>query len=174
MAGQWQIRGSVRAGVDAGTPRSPLQESFVEGLSRWASGTAVVAVRFGPTVAAMTATSFASVSLDPPLVLVCVGEDATVLPFLDEGERFAVSILAEDQRRLASLFADRGPLGREHFPAEGDPIVADALAGLGCTVRGNHPAGDHRIVVGEVDRVELGRERPPLLYYRRSYHSLGQ
>jgi biotin operon repressor len=72
------------------------------------------------------------------------------------------------------LFADRGPLGREHFPAEGDPIVADALAGLGCTVRGNHPAGDHRIVVGEVDRVELGRERPPLLYYRRSYHSLGQ
>lgn len=172
MNGRWGITGSVRAGVDAGAPRSPLQQSFVEALSRWASGTAVVAVRLGASVEAMTATSFASVSLEPPLILVCVGEDATVLPFLGEGERFAASILSRDQRRLASLYADRGPLARDQFPAQGDPILAGALAGLGCIVRGNHPGGDHRIVVGEVDWIELGLEKPPLLYYRREYRSL--
>lgn len=172
MDGRWGIQGSVRAGVDAGTPRSPLQQAFVEALSRWASGTVVVATRSGPTVEAMTATSFTSASLDPPLILVCVGRDATVLPFLEEGERFGVSILAQEQRGLASMYTDRGPLARNRFSAAGDPLVADALAGLGCIVRGNHPGGDHRIVVGEVDRIEMGPERVPLLYYRREYRSL--
>lgn len=173
MDKRWGITGSARSGVDGGGPLSPLQSSFVEAMSRWASGTVVVAVRTDPSIAAITATSFASVSLEPPLILVCVGRDATVAPFLEEGERFAVSILAEEQRRLASMFADRGPLARDQFPAEGDPIVAEALVGLGCTVRGNYPGGDHRIVVGEVERVELGGERAPLVYYGRGYRGLG-
>lgn len=171
MNGRRSITGSVRAGVDAGTPRSPLQHAFAEALSRWASGVAVVAVRDGPTIATITATSFASVSLDPPLVLVCVDRDATVTPLLEEGARFGVSILSAGQRRLASMYADRGPLARDRFPSEGDPIVAEALVGLGCIVRANHPGGDHRIVVGEVDRVESGAEAPPLLYYRREYRA---
>lgn len=172
MDRRWGITGSARAGGDADARLSPHQRSFVEAMGRWASGTVVVAARTDPSIAAITATSFASVSLEPPLILVCVGQDATVAPFLDEGERFAVSILAEEQRRLASMFADRGPLARDQFPSEGDPIVAEALAGLGCTVVGNYPAGDHRIVVGEVDRVELGGERGPLVYYGRGYRKV--
>lgn len=173
MDRRWGITGSARTGSEADTGPSPLQRSFVEAMARWASGTVVVAVRTDPSIAAITATSFASVSREPPLILVCVGQDATVASFLDDGERFGVSILAEEQRRLASMFADRGPLARDEFAAEGDPIVAEALAGLGCTVRGNYPGGDHRIVVGEVDSVELGGERAPLVYYGRGYRRVG-
>ncbi|MFW6079320.1 MAG: flavin reductase family protein [Gemmatimonadota bacterium] len=175
MAGGHSITGSVRAGVDDADPRTPLQREFGEALSRWASGVAVVAVRNGPSIAAITATAFTSVSLDPPLILVCVGDDATVSPpLLAEGERFGVSILREEQRRLASMYADRGPLARERFAGEGDPVLEDALAALGCVVREIHPAGDHHVVIGEADRVETGPSADsPLLYYRREYRALG-
>lgn len=170
--GRSSITGSVRAGVDDGPQRSPLQREFAEAMSRWASGVAVVAVRNGPSIAAITATSFASVSLEPPMVLVCVAEHATVLPLLTEGERFAVSILTGEQRRLASLYADRGPLGRERFAREDDPVVSDALAAVGCTVRHDYAGGDHRIIVAEVDRVTVGPDEAPLLYFDREYRTL--
>lgn len=172
MNGRGSITGSARAGVDSDESGSPLQHSFGEALSRWASGVAVVATRNGSNIATITATSFTSVSLEPPLILVCVDRDSTVAPFLDEGERFGVSILGGDQRRLASMYADRGPLARDRFPSEGAPIVEGALAGLACVVHATHPGGDHRIVVAAVDRVEIGGEAAPLLYYRREYRTL--
>jgi len=99
--------------------------------------------------------------------------NAAVLPFLEVGARFAVSILAEGQRRVASLFADAAPLGRAAVAAEGDPVVEGALAALACTVQAVHPGGDHRIVVGAVERVVLGPAGSPLLYYDRDYRRLG-
>ncbi len=170
-------RRPIRPGIHArGAPEpeagalSPdvLREAF----SRWASGVTVVAVRDEPHVAAITATAFVPVSIDPPLVLVCVGVNASVLPLLDPGARFAISILSEKQRRLASIFADTGPLGREHLEPEGEPLVTGASVGFACTVRDVHDGGDHAIVVARIDRLVLGDDAPPLLYHAREYRRL--
>ncbi|HEX6939288.1 MAG TPA: flavin reductase family protein [Longimicrobiales bacterium] len=163
------IAARIRAqGEEAGAEArsgAALREAF----SRWASGVTVVAVRDEATVYAITATAFLPVSIDPPLVLVSINPNATVLPFLQEGAGFGVSILAEDQRRLASIFADTGPLAQMHFPREGDPVLPDALAAFTCRVARRHLEGDHTLVIGEVARVETGPDRRPLIYFRREY-----
>lgn len=140
-----------------------------EAFSRWATGVTVVAVRDGATVYAITATAFLPVAVEPPLVLVSVNPNATVLPFLQEGAEFGVSILAEEQRRLASIFADTGPLAQMHFPRTGDPVLPDALAAFTCRVTRRYFEGDHTLVIGAVERVATGADRRPLLYYRREY-----
>lgn len=149
-------------------------EAFRDALARWASGVTLVAVRDADQVHATTVSAFASVSAEPPLVLVSLGPGAQVLPFLESGSAFAVSVLAEDQRRLAAVFADAFPVGPRPFPAEGPPLVAGALAGLVCRVRDVHEAGDHRLVVALVEEVKLegaGGARP-LLYWGREYRAL--
>ena len=155
------------AGPSSPGPLSPaaLREAF----SRWATGVTVVAVRDEATVYAITATAFLPVAIEPPLILVSINPNATVLPFLKEGAEFGVSILAEDQRRLASIFADTGPLAQMHFPREGDPVLPDALASFTCRVTRRHPEGDHTLVIGAVERVATGADRRPLLYFRREY-----
>src|SRR5690606_21404991 len=130
MSSRRPIRAGIRAG---GAPHAASGELTADALrdafSRWASGVTVVAVRDEPHVVAITATAFVPVSIEPPLVLVCVGTNAIVLPLLEPGAAFAISILAAQQRRLASMFADPAPLGREHFAAEGEPLVHGALVG---------------------------------------------
>ena len=173
MSSRRPIRAGIRAG---GAPHAASGELTADALrdafSRWASGVTVVAVRDEPHVLAITATAFVPVSIEPPLVLVCVGTNAIVLPLLEPGAAFAISILAAQQRRLASMFADPAPLGREHFAAEGEPLVHGALVGLACTVRDVHPGGDHAIVVAEITRLVMGDDAPPLLYYGREYRAL--
>lgn len=149
-----------------------FERELREALSRFVTGVAVVAAREGRRVSAITATSFAAVSIIPPLLLVCVSEDATLLPDLLSTGRFGVSLLSQAQRREASVFADRFPVSQALFPANDDPVLEGALAGFACSVADAYAAGDHRIIVGRVERVILGPETPPLAYYRRSYHGL--
>ncbi|HEY8470391.1 MAG TPA: flavin reductase family protein [Longimicrobiales bacterium] len=173
MSSRRPIRPGIHAGrAPEGATEGLSPDALREAFSRWASGVTVVAVRDEPHVLAITATAFAPVSIEPPLVLVCVGANAVVLPLLEPGARFAISILSERQRRLASMFADPAPLGREHFAAEGEPLVRGALVGLACTVRDVHPGGDHAIVVAQITRLVMGDEAPPLLYYAREYRTL--
>jgi len=148
-----------------GVTASALREAF----SRWASGVSVVAVRDEATVYAITATAFLPVSVDPPRILVSVNPNATVLPFLTDGATFGVSLLAEGQRRLASIFADTGPLASMHFPRDGDPVLPGALASFTCRVLRRHLEGDHTLVIGEVVRIEIGGDERPLVYFRREY-----
>ncbi|HWV56465.1 MAG TPA: flavin reductase family protein [Longimicrobiales bacterium] len=143
-----------------------------DAFSNWASGIAAVAVRDDGHVYAITATAVTPVSLTPPLLLVCVGPNATVLPFLEEGAEFAVSILSAEQRRQASLIADPGPLSASLFPPDGPPVLADALAAFVCTVESTYPGGDHRIVVGRIVGVADTSAGGPLIYFRRDYHRL--
>jgi flavin reductase (NADH) len=146
-------------------------QEFREALSHWATGVAVVAASDGDEVDAITATAFTAVSADPPLVLVCVGEGTSVLPMLLEERRFTVNLLAEDAQRVASAVAQRLPIPEVRFTGP-DPLLDGAIVSLVCRVWSEHPGGDHRIVVGEVERVALGRDAPPLLYFRRSYRGL--
>ena len=167
-------RRPISPGYDLGAraPRDTLRDQLRDAMSRWASGVGVLAVREEDDVLAVTVTSIASLSLDPPLVMVSVGEQAGILPALLEVGRFTLNALAEGDRAAAIRFADSCPTGRDLVPPEGDPLLAGALWSLVCTRWADYPGGDHRILVGKVERVEIGAASAPLLYYRREYGGL--
>jgi flavin reductase (NADH) len=177
-----QIGGAARSGTRRGeTPddraaaapaENDVAAAFRAALARWASGVTVVAVRDEGRVFGITATAFTSVSVDPPLVLVCLGTNAVVLPMLDHGAPLVINLLAAAQKRTATIFTDVGPLGQELFAAEGPPLLPDALASLVCSVHAMHPAGDHTIVVARVQDVVMGSAAPPLLRYERAWRTL--
>jgi len=129
----------------------------------------------------MTASSFTSVSLDPPLVLVCVAHSAHSFPAIRDGGRFAVNILSLEQETISRRFATapvvRGAEKFEglHYRAGtlGIPLLEDAHAHLECTTLHTYPAGDHTIFVGQVEALSSHGEGPgPLLYYRGKYRTL--
>lgn len=125
----------------------------------------------------MTVSAFASLSLDPPLVLVCVGDDATIAAPMREARQFGVNVLADDQAELSIRFADRdvrGFGGVPHHRAPGGSALLDgAAAHLECRVVARHPGGDHTIVVGEVT-FATATERPPLVHLRGRYRAVAR
>jgi flavin reductase (NADH) len=150
-------------------------ETFREALSHWATTVTIVAVREADRVHATTVSSFAPVSADPPLIVVSLGANAQVLPWLERGVTFAVSLLAENQNRLASVFADSYPVGPSPFPDEGDPVVTGAMASLICSVRDVIPTeSDARLVLGRVKSASHDDRKGPLLYQRRGYRRLDE
>src|SRR5688572_30056341 len=146
----------------------PIDPSdFRRALAQFASGVTAVTTRdasgnpFGLTV-----TAFSSVSLDPPLVLVCVdARSETHAGFRDSGT-FGVSVLAEDQEEVSRRFAWSGrakfDTGDLVAGAMGVPLVAGALAHLECRVVAAHAAGDHTIYVGEIVGLSTRAGRPLL------------
>jgi flavin reductase (DIM6/NTAB) family NADH-FMN oxidoreductase RutF len=156
------------------------RERLREVLSFWATGVSILAVReAGPgststgAVHALTVSGFMPVSVEPPLVLVSLGPNASALPYLDPGSRFVVSILRDDQRGLAARFADTFPVGPSPFTADGDPVVTGSLAALTCEVDELLVRGDHTLVLGRVVDASPGEEGRALAYYRRRYHGIG-
>jgi flavin reductase (DIM6/NTAB) family NADH-FMN oxidoreductase RutF len=152
-------------------------QDFRAALSRFASGVTVITVQKNDEeVHGMTASSFCSVSLQPPLVLVCVDHLAETYLHLRERGQFGVSILKEDQEALSEFFADPERnadaayrLGIEYRQMQsGTPVLKDALTNLDCTVAASYEAGDHTIFVGDVREVWVG-DGTPLLYYRGRY-----
>jgi flavin reductase (DIM6/NTAB) family NADH-FMN oxidoreductase RutF len=147
-------------------------DEFREALAHWASGVTIVACRVDGRVVATTVSAFMSLSLRPPLVMVALGPNATVLPFLQPGTPFGISILGDHQRRLASVFADSFPVGASPFPPEGTPVVPDSLVALECTVSEITTGGDHTLVFAAVSQAVVGGGPRPLLRFRRRYHTL--
>lgn len=145
-------------------------------LGRFASGVTVLTTRGAEGVDhGMTASAFCSVSLAPPLVLACVDRSTEMYGFLRVGGNFGISILAEGQeslsRRFAELPTDRFD-GIGYTRAESGVILLDdAIGHLDCRCVTRHPAGDHDIVVGEVEWAEVHQGRP-LIYYRGGYGQL--
>jgi flavin reductase (NADH) len=162
---------SSQAAGDA-TESERLQQQVRDAFAHWASGVAVIAARHGGTLDAITVTSFSTVSLAPPLLLACMGEQAAPLPLIRAGGRFTLSILAQAQRRAASVIADRMP-GRQSLFSDGEPAVLGALVAFDCVLRNDYDGGDHRILVGAIERVSFGDHAEPLLYVQRGYRALG-
>lgn len=160
----------TRAGDDADGDDT-LRMDLRDALSRWPGGVAIVAAREDDEVVALTVSAFASVSMYPPLVLVCIDEHSHLLPSVLAAGRFTVNLLAEGQKRLAAWFAEKLPPDDDPFNGD-DPVLGGALSALVCTVWEAYPGGDHRIVVGRVERVVHGDDEPPLLYHRRQYRGL--
>jgi flavin reductase (DIM6/NTAB) family NADH-FMN oxidoreductase RutF len=153
--------------------RRQSQDELREVLSRWVTGVTIVAVRGGGRVHALTVSAFMPVSMDPPLVIVSLGPNASALPYLDPGTSFGISVLAAGQRGLASRFADVYPVGSDPFESEGPPIIAAGVAALACVVEDVRQVGDHHLVTGRVEEARRGTDAPALGYYRRGYHPLG-
>ncbi len=125
----------------------------------------------------MTATAFSSVSLDPPLVLVCVKTNAEGSAIISANGVFAVNILAADQEPISNYFASRDrPRGQDAFKdvrhatmVTGSPRIDGVVAFLDCRLAETHEAGDHLIFIGEVLALDVDREAEPLLFHGSRY-----
>src|SRR5262249_9575832 len=126
--------------------------AFRQTVGQFVTGVTVIAAEVDGSVRAMTANSFTSVSLDPPLVLFCVGKTAHLGQLIHAASGFSVNILQHDQRSLSTFFAGRWPQDSpppfSFTPWEGGPLLDSCLAALGCSVEAIHEGGDHWIVIG--------------------------
>jgi len=156
---------------------------FRQVLGRFASGVTVVTTRCNNVVAGLTVSSFASLSLDPPLVLICVDQTSTTLEVLRESKVFAVNILTAQQVELSRCFATPSEDRFEHFchapyhaAATGAPILDDVLAFIDTHVVAEYPGGDHVIFVGQIEAMGTagqvifanaeGQSRSTLIHYK--------
>lgn len=151
-------------------------DQFRDVMGRFASGITVITTANGGRLDGFTANSFSSVSLDPPLVLVCLACDAVCHDVFIAGDCFAVNILAADQIDLSVRFStDVGDRfeGQAYETWEtGAPILGGVLAAIDCRLHAVHDGGDHSILVGRVEKLgPVNGAAEPLLYYRGSYQT---
>jgi flavin reductase (DIM6/NTAB) family NADH-FMN oxidoreductase RutF len=153
--------------------------TFRQTVGQFATGVTVIALDVEGTTRAMTANSFTSLSLDPPLVLFCVGKRSKAGQRVHASSGFSINILAEGQRDISTYFAGAwkgGPPPPFSFMEwKGGPRLEGSVAALGCEVEAIHEGGDHWIVVGRV--LALHRAEParrPLVYYQGAYAALGE
>lgn len=152
------------------------QHAFRAVLGRFASGvTVVTTVDKNGDDRGMTVSSFCSVSLEPPLVLICVEHTGSVYQPMSEATSFTVNILSEGQESIARRFAGPDPDRFEGLGfsrgGNGNAIFSDVLGYIQCNVVARHPTGDHDILIGEVEEA-MAEEGRPLLYYRGGYAQL--
>lgn len=153
---------------------------FKSVLSRWGSGVTVVTMRSGDVIHGMTASAFCSVSLEPPLILVCVGKKQGSYKLMKDAGRFVINFLAEDQSTLSDYFAKPRPESKAQFEAvphrssdRGEPYLSGCLAHMECSVWNVAEGGDHDIFIGEVQRIEVNDKlEHPLIYYKGKYRKL--
>lgn len=155
-----------------------LSDDFKDALSSWASGVSVVSAQHDGGVYGLTVSSFSSVSLDPPLVSVCIGKTSRLCDFVNRGGRFGVSILAAQQAGRSGHFSTPGrapdranALDESVWVAmkSGHPVVRHAVAQLDCELFQTFEAGDHVVYLGRVVEARSDATRRPLVYYRRGY-----
>lgn len=133
------------------------KDFFRQVMGQFTTGVTVVTTRSQEGLAGLTVNSFTSVSLDPPLVLICVDLYSTALPFIRASGNFAVNILTIEQEALSRCFATTSEERYEHFchasyhiAATGSPIIDGALAFIDSRVVAEYPGGDHVIFLGQV------------------------
>jgi flavin reductase (DIM6/NTAB) family NADH-FMN oxidoreductase RutF len=160
--------------------RMPVDpRSFRKTLGCFATGVTVVTA-LNPAdrkPVGVTVSAFSSLSLDPPLVLFCLGVQTSTLDAFRGFGHFGVNVLSEDQRDLSIRFASRSEDKWAGVPWEawesGVPILKDCLANLECSLVGTQDGGDHLIIIGRVERLKHREGGSPLLYFRGAYMDLG-
>lgn len=157
--------------VDSNTLRMTMRQ--------WATGVTVVTTVAGSERAGMTVSSFTSVSLEPPTVLVCLNKESYAHALVKRSGLFAISMLGAGQEALSNRFAGLEPAVTDRFEGlnlttaqTGCPLLPRAIAWLDCIVRSEHDTYTHTIFIGEVVFARRDAERAPLVYHNRSYHSL--
>ena len=149
------------------------EQRFRQALGHFATGVTIVTMRDrGGQPQGLTANSLTSVSLDPPLVLVCIDRRISAYPVMQEVEGWVVNILAADQEELSRRFAtpdiDKFDGVAFESGAYGAPLIGGALATLAVRSYARHDGGDHEIFVGEVTDVDF-HDGEPLVFYKGMY-----
>ncbi|MGI8631096.1 MAG: flavin reductase family protein [Solirubrobacterales bacterium] len=153
---------------------------FRSALGSFATGVTVITTRGQEHAYGMTANAFSSVSLDPPLVLVCAKSGAEGSEHIEANGRFAVNILGAEQEPLSRYFSSKDrPRGRDAFRevahwigVSGSPILDGVATYLDCRLHEARAAGDHQIFIGEVLALEVSSEVAPLLFHGGGYRYL--
>lgn len=153
------------------------QRQFRDAMGTFVTGVTIVTTMLDDRPRGITANSFSSVSLDPPLVLFCLGKSSTNFDPFMASTCFAVNILSCRQEDLSTRFAmyegDRFEGVNWDRWLTGAPILADVVCAADCDLEARHDAGDHVVFIGRARRVEILSELPPLLYHRGGYARLG-
>jgi flavin reductase (DIM6/NTAB) family NADH-FMN oxidoreductase RutF len=159
------------------TPAAPVtSEEFRRACGRFATGVTIATVLDAQGAAhGLTVSSFTSVSLDPPLVSICLGHAVSVIDLFRAANYFGINILSEQQRDLSERFARKGHdrfQGVAWAPGEtGAPLIAGVLAAIECRVEQRIPVGDHDLFVGRMVAARAA-EGEPLLHFARGYRKL--
>lgn len=148
---------------------------FRTAMGKFATGVTVIATEVDGNVHGMTANAFMSVSLDPRLVVISIGEKARILEKVKQSKTFSVNILAANQQELSMIFA--GQL-KEHREVEfdrldGKPVLNGAVAQIACEVSAEHLEGDHTLFIGKVTDIHL-EDAEPLIFYSGKYRALAE
>jgi flavin reductase (DIM6/NTAB) family NADH-FMN oxidoreductase RutF len=154
---------------------------FRKAMGAFGTGVTIITLDLDGEVHGMTANAFASVSLDPTLVLVCVDHSTRTHAHLHSKKRFGVNVLCEDQRAISEYYA-RPERSHENAESEagarlyrtrhGTPILHGSLAYLECRLHSAQVAGDHTIFIAEVEDVVV-QDGDPLLFFRGKYRKIG-
>jgi len=153
------------------------QRHFRNVMGSFATGVTIVSTMVGGKAHGITANSFSSVSLDPPLVLFCLGRSSTNFDAFMATACFAVNVLSAGQDDLSTRFAvfegDRFEGVDWQAWETGAPIIDGIVSAADCRLEARHDAGDHVIMVGRAMKAEMVSENAPLLYYKGSYAGIG-
>ena len=154
--------------------QSPEPADFRKANPSFAAGVTVVTGCHEGRLVGTTVSAFSSVSMDPPLVMVCLKRDSRTLAALSQTKAFCVNILAQEQGDLAYRFAksgadDRFALTAVEASASGAPLLAGCVAAIECDLHAAHDGGDHEILVGRVLRVVTDETKTPLVYVRGAF-----
>ncbi len=155
---------------------APTQDEFRRVMGQFVTGVTVVTTRLRDELHGMTANAVTSLSLEPPLVLVCVDRAADTHDILAQSGVFALNILSRGQEELSIHLAWKETEGAHRldavphrFGVTGSPILDGCLAYLDCRVVAQYPGGDHTIFVGEVEDARSLSEEGPLIFFRGRY-----
>ncbi len=154
-----------------------LVDKFRDAMRRTAAGVAVVTTQGPAGQGGITVSSFCSLSLEPPSVLVCIRRDSTTLARIVRNNVFAANVLAQDQSELASAFASPATPHESRFElgkwaeGPGGPTLSGAVAHFDCKLAHVHDYGSHTIVIGEVIDA-ASHDARPLIYAEQAFHKL--
>lgn len=157
--------------------------NFRHTMRLWATGVTIVTAEHAGLKRGMTVSSFTSVTLDPPLILVCLQKATETADLIYASKNFAVSMLGEHHQEISNLFAGFVPLAegqdrfegiKLHYAETGSPILSDAMGWLDCKLHAVHDGSTHHIFIGEVLAAsgEAEHHAMPLIYYNREYRRI--
>ncbi|MBT2730191.1 flavin reductase [Bacillus sp. ISL-75] len=146
---------------------------FRTAMGKFATGVTVITTEIAGEVHGMTANAFMSVSLDPKLVVISIGEKAQMLDKIKNSKKFAVNFLSSEQQELSMIFAGQIKEKREvsFDQLESLPVLSGAIAQVACEVVNVHVEGDHTLLIGKVIDIQLN-EKEPLMFFNGKYRTL--
>ena len=154
-------------------------QTYKDAMSQFTSGVTIATTRADNADFGITLSSFISVSLNPPMVAICVDERLAMCDAIKKAKCFAVNILTNNQKALAERFADGNLSMNERFEGvdtttseTGAPILPNTLSFIDCTMHHAHLAGDHTLFFGRVQASHVGAHHAPLVYHNRDWQLL--